>query len=328
MNPPLSSYYQSPTANNGSHTTIWNGGFYWQHDAEIIPNWLDITTGFSWITVVSDNVTNITTVPWQATELHYDELVHRIAARAYPFGNKKFMIYGLEATNFSPGTTVTYLASGAAAPPQSGKDRELGAKVLLLGGRLSADFRWEKQVTTNVTVSAGTFPNGTTFSVLAGLGAEEGVDGDLAMTVLPGWQIVGSFYAGHNRDQNNNPISGSWDNSIGLFTRYDFQSGSPLHGLSIGGGYSRVGSRWISTNGLVSATALETPYLRSKPVKSRSTRREHDEPLRQYAHFGKHFALSVNVANVLNKAFILDIQQISIADLEEPRRRSDSRSTT
>jgi hypothetical protein len=114
--PPLSSYYQ-PATGAGSHTTIWNGGFYWQHTAEIVPNWFDITTGFSWITVISDNVTNVSVTPWQATELHYDQLVHRIAGSFYPFGNKKFMIYGLEATNFSPGTTVTYLISGAAAPP-------------------------------------------------------------------------------------------------------------------------------------------------------------------------------------------------------------------
>jgi iron complex outermembrane receptor protein len=186
-----------------------------------------------------------------------------------------------------------------------------------MGGRLSADFRWEKQATTNVTVSAGTFPNGTTYSILAGSGLEEGVDGDLAMTVMPGWQVVGSFYAGHNRDQNNNPISGSWDNSLGLFTRYDFHSTSVLRGLSIGGGYSKIGARWISTTGIINGAALETLYTRqTNEIKVVPTNMMN--AFMNY-NFNKHFGLSVNCANVLNKAFPLDVQQISITDLSPPR---------
>ena len=103
---------------------------------------------------------------------------------------------------------------------------------------------------TNALYVGGLFPNGSGYFVPVGFSREEGVDGDMAFNLIPGWQLITNFYAGHDRDQNNNPVSSTFDNQISFFTRYDFPKAGPLNGFAVGGGLSRVGGRWISTSGL------------------------------------------------------------------------------
>ena len=134
-------------------------------------------------------------------------------------------------------------------------------KINFLGGRISGDFAWFHMTLTNTTSTGITLPNGFGFSVLTGFTREEGVDGDVAFTVVPGWQLITNFYAGHDRDQNGVPISSTYDNSLSFFTRYDLGKASPsLKGLAFGGGLSRIGGRWQSSSGLA-VTGLTLPSV-------------------------------------------------------------------
>ena len=232
--PPISSYTPSGDGRQAAHTRrSWNGGIYWEHVIEVVPQWFDVTAGWSWVNVTSDTVADVSQYPWQPTDLHYDQYVHRVGGTLHL--GREASLYALNSTSFSPSSTVTQQLNGQQTPPTGGTDDEVGLKTAFLGGRISTDFAFFKLLTTNVAVKAGVFPNGNSYYNVIGNATGEGVDGDVALTVLPGWQLIGSFFSGHDRDQNNTPISGTNDNSWGLFTRYaDFQKDSPLHGLSIG----------------------------------------------------------------------------------------------
>lgn len=52
-----------------------------------------------------------------------------------------------------------------------------------------------------MTASAGINANGAAYvSVIPGDVVDEGVDGDVSFTPVPGWQLIGNWYAGHQRD--------------------------------------------------------------------------------------------------------------------------------
>ena len=311
--PPLNTYYE-PSKGVGSHSTIWNGGFYWQHTTEIIPKWLDVTLGESWIDVISDSIADVSVIPWQAQELHASQWVHRIAGVFHL--TPEVSIYALSSTNFSPPSTISnFFANGQPnTVPQAGKDNELGMKTALMGGRLSTDFSWFQMVSSNIAATAGFFPNGSAFVTLIGEGVEEGVDGDFALNLLPGWQLIGSFYAGHAADQNNNPISGSWNNAIGGFTRYEFPKASALHGLSFGGGMNRLGSRWVSISSAVQG--LPAGFLPANGLVKAADGTMMNAFV-QYT-FNKHILLNVSCANVLDDAFAITAGATS-SDPSPPR---------
>ena len=120
---------------------------------------------------------------------------------------------------------------------------------------------------------------------------------------MPGWQLIGSWCAGHEVDPYGNPVNDSFDNSMSLFTRYDFSKQSPLRGLSFGGGLSRTGGRWITTLGLESST-LNIPPL----IKLQSGTLANAFVAYQ---FYKHWTIRVSVANLLD-------QNYPIADESSP----------
>ena len=90
----------------------------------------------------------------------------------------------------------------------------------------------------------------------------EGVDGDASFTIVPGWQLIGSFYAGHLRDPFNNPIPNGFDNSWSAYTRYNFAKDCVLSGFSLGGGITRIGGRWMSSGGLVYTSGYLPNYIK------------------------------------------------------------------
>ncbi len=314
VNPPLSSYY-APASGLGSHTTTLNGGLYFQHTAHLIPGWFDFVVGESWINIVTDTVTDVAKLPWVANELHFDDYVHRFAGILHL--GRSISVYALESSNFSPPSTITYLANGAFVPPQNGLDREIGVKTSFFGGRISTNYSFFSMTTTNVPQPAGVFPNGTSFSILTPGAKEVGMDGDIDFVPLPGWQVVSSFYAGHDRDALGKPVAGTWDNSWGLFTRYDLPRATPLHGLSFGGGVIRIGGRWVSISGVNGASTLfnaQTNYYGSMRVVTGTQ----VNGFVQYS-FNKHFTMAVYLSNLLDQAYPLATQTAYEVDVPAPR---------
>jgi iron complex outermembrane receptor protein len=192
----------------------------------------------------------------------------------------------------------------------------LGFKTALLGGRLSSEFAWFHMTTTNVLQKGGTLSNGTAYYVPIGSSVQEGVDGDLAVTLTPGWQVIGSFYAGHDRDQSNNPVSTSYDNSWSLFTRYAFPDAGPLRGLAIGGGAERVGSRWIQNSGTVVDAVFSPLTQATGEVKVKAGTMVNG--FITYV-WGGHWSFKVSCANILDEAYPLGVQGLTNVDPSPPR---------
>jgi len=246
--PPDGVYLANLPATEGPYSkTVW-GEIYWSHTVDIIPNWLTLIGGWTWDYSSATTVPNFSALPWQAMVVPDSTFLHRVGAIFK--ATRSVSLYALQATSFTPPTGSSLLENEQLPPPQGGKDNELGMKTSFLGGRLSSDLAWFHMTLTNALYVGGLFPNGSGYFVPVGFSREEGVDGDVAFNVVPGWQLITNFYSGHDRDQNNNPVSSTFDNQISFFTRYDFQKAGPLKGFAFGGGLSRVGGRWISTSGL------------------------------------------------------------------------------
>jgi outer membrane receptor for ferric coprogen and ferric-rhodotorulic acid len=220
--PPASAY--SPPSNLGTKSYTEITSIYWQHSIDVVPNWLTLVAGYTWENVATASVSNVSTLPFAAVWQPSAEWLHRLGAVVHL--TKSVSLYALDSTSFTPAGSGAILENGQVAPNALGKGEEIGLKALLLGGRLSADFAHFIETSNNADIVGGTLANGLTYVVPIGGTKEEGIDGDIALSLLPGWQLVGSFYAGHDRDQNNNPVTLTYDNSWGVLTRYAFPHSS------------------------------------------------------------------------------------------------------
>jgi outer membrane receptor for ferric coprogen and ferric-rhodotorulic acid len=240
--PSWQQYDANPPANEGLHAEqlVWN--FYWQHTIDLIPNWLSVVGGWSYAGITLWSVANVSTEPWTAIQTPAQSWVHRLGTVFH--ATKDVSLYAMVATAFSPPGAGNVLENGLLPPVIVGKAQEVGMKSSLFQDRLSLDFAWFKMTTTNTEVAGGTLPSGLTFYNLLAFNVQEGVDGDVAMTLFPGWQLIGTFYAGHNRDQLGRPVGNSYDNSWSVFTRYSFPRDSSFHRFAFGTGFVRIGGRW------------------------------------------------------------------------------------
>ena len=313
--PPPSAF---PTpANEGTYAKTNLSKYNAQHTNEVIPDRLSLNAGWTWACrIATSNVSNISNIPWAATDVfHATQWLHRIGAVVKL--TKEVSVYAMESTTFTPPPgSGSILENGQLPPPQAGKDRELGMKTALMGGRISTNFAWFHMTTTNITFTGGIFPNGLAYVVPVGNTVQEGVDGDFDLTVLPGWQLITSWYAGHDRDQNNNPVSGSYDNSWSFFNRYDFQPNTPLRGLAIGAGLVHRAEGWISTASLNGSNAFLTPQqLASGEIKMHP-----GTLLNAFLAYrlARHWTFHVTVDNILNQDFPIGAQTIYFIDPSPP----------
>jgi len=305
-------YQYSPPANEGTVLETLITSIYWQHSIEIVPKWLEVIVGYTWENLHTESVSNLSTLPWTATVKSTTQYVHRVGAVLHL--TKAASLYALNSTGFTPSAVGALLENGQQAPPSFGIDNEVGAKFNLFEGRLSSEFSWFNIASTNKTVTGGTIPStGQPYLNLIGNTVQEGVDGDAAITLMPGWQLIGTFYAGHDRDQNNNPVSGSYDNAWSLFNRYDFNKNGPLHGLSVGGGVSRIGGYWVSDSGIMSPPA---PLPANNEIKLHPGTLLNGFALYQ---FNRNWLVRVNCNNILNQTYVLAAQSAEIVDPSIPR---------
>ena len=159
------------------------------------------------------------------------------------------LLYALDTNRYSVTAGVDY--NNNHLPNVLGKDREIGLKSAFLEGRISSEISLYKINQTNQTVTgAGFNPNGNFYSIPIGTTTNIGWDGDLEFSLVPGWQLIGTWYNGNVRNQTgSNQIAATYDNSWSLFSKYDFGKSarfgtSAIRGLAIGGGIFRLGSFW------------------------------------------------------------------------------------
>jgi len=311
--PTWQQYDTYPPANEGIHNEqlVWD--FYWQHTVDIIPNWLTLIGGWSYSGITTFSVTNVSSLPWVATQTPAQSFVHRLGAVLKV--TKDISLYAMQGTSFTPPGSGNVLETGQLPPVLLGRAQELGLKTAFMNGRLSSDFAWFIDTTTNVEVFGGVLPSGLSYYTLIGSTVQEGVDGDVSFAIIPGWQVIGSFYAGHNRDQAQKPVAASYDNSWSFFTRYDFQRDSILHRVGFGTGVTRVGGRWLSTSGITGAAF--TPYEIWSGQLKMFTGTSWDGFL-TYT-LDKHLTLRLRCTNILSSVYSVGATSAVLADPSTPR---------
>jgi hypothetical protein len=67
-----------PPANEGSHTESYLSEIYWQHTIDVVPRYLTVVGGLTWANITSSNVTDISILPWQATDIATSKILHRV----------------------------------------------------------------------------------------------------------------------------------------------------------------------------------------------------------------------------------------------------------
>ncbi|WP_458097106.1 TonB-dependent siderophore receptor [Roseomonas sp. WA12] len=141
------------------------------------------------------------------------------------------------ANSFVPTTATT--ASGAALSPSTSEQFELGVKQAVLGGRAQATVALFQITRTNVPT---TDPANPAFSIASGEQRSRGVEVDLAGEILPGWIAVANYaftqaeVTRDNRLPVGNTLAGAARHAGQIWTTYEFEDGSPLRGVGIGGG--------------------------------------------------------------------------------------------
>ncbi len=304
--PPASAY--TPPANEGSLSETWISSIYASHSTDVIPNWLTLSAAFSWDNASSTGISNISTLPFNGKVVTAFQWLHRLGAVLHL--TQHVSLYALDSTTFTPPGSGGILQNGQLPPNKQGKGSELGLKTSFLGGRLSGEFAWFQMATTNVTRIGGNLPNGFPYQIAVGTSQQEGVDGDAAFQILPGWQLIGAFYAGHNR-ASELPVPNTYDNSWSAYSRYAIPRGSPLHGLAFGGGLTRVGGRWASTQGLLGVTVPAGGVLKMKTGSLLNAFVEYS--------WTKHWLFRIGCNNILDESYPVGAQTAYYVDPSTPR---------
>jgi iron complex outermembrane recepter protein len=152
--------------------------------------------------------------------------------------------YGESFLSITSGRT----ASGADLEPESGQQIEAGARRLWAGGKLSTSLAIYHITRQNVSTPDPVTP---TFRVQTAEQRSQGVELELAGTLLPGWDIISSasyIDAEVTRDNTfraGSRLPGAPRYSASLWSKYTLQTGL-LAGLQFGGGAYYVDERAVA----------------------------------------------------------------------------------
>jgi len=310
---PTFNAYGSPSA-VGSWTNNRRSTYYYQHQAEIIPDRLILVGGLSYATLQINDVPSVVArnTAGGTRIVNFEENLHRYGIVFNV--TKEIALYALDSTTFSPqNNSNTRDINGVLLPAMVGEGREYGIKTALMGGKLSATLSFFDMSLTNVAVlQAGLSPvTGLGFFTAAGSQTQKGWDATLSYAPSANWQLMATGYDGTVKDQNGNLLNNTYKSLYSFFTRYQFTDGS-LKGLSIGGGGSKTGGNYFTTPGSYVFPVGVTPG----PITLESVWNANLFATYQY---GKNWTFRLNIQNVLDKTFALGAQSPLFVDMSPPR---------
>ena len=305
--------YGSPSA-VGSWTNNRRSTYYYQHQAEIIPNRLIVVGGLSYATLQINDVPAVfaRNTAGGTRVVNFEENLHRYGIVLNV--TKEIALYALDSTTFSPqNNSNTRDINGVLLPAMVGEGTEFGIKTALMGGKFSATLSFFDMSLTNVAVlQAGLSPiTGLGYFTAAGSQTQKGWDATLSYSPTPNWQIIATAYDGTVKDQNGAILNNTYDSLYSFFTRYQFTDGS-LKGLSIGGGGSKTGGNYFTTPGSYVFPTGVTPG----PITLESVWNANLFASYQY---GKNWTFRLNIENVLDETFALGAQSPLFVDMSPPR---------
>lgn len=296
-----------PPANPGNRTTTYRGNVYVQQTIDVIPDRLTLVAGLTRSKIKTNNVTNLRTMP-PAVVVEGEQDLHRYGIVFNV--TKDFVLYAMESTTFSPGANRDINLN--ILPDIEGKGQEVGFKTAFFDGRISSTVSFFKMDLTNQAIIGGNLPGGISYFKPIGATFQEGFDLDLAISPLPGLQFIGSYYNGDVTDQAGAFVSNTYTGQISLVGRYEFQ-GYTLRGLSFGAGFVRISGRKIEI--------IPTSYLNIPAGLGPLIPLEPGNLVNLFASYkvNKHWLLRVNIDNLLDEAFALGAQTLTVVDPSPPR---------
>lgn len=157
---------------------------------------------------------------------------------------KGVSVFGQISQTFTPVNGVNVL-TGDKLPNRDGKNKEIGLKVDMMGGRLTGTASYFDMSLTNVTVPV-VLPidqGGGTYNLPVGSQNTFGWEFDLAAEPVAGLNLVASFSDITSRDERGNAFRGvPVKPNYSLMARYAFTSDNALHGLFVGTAWKHRGA--------------------------------------------------------------------------------------
>lgn len=155
-------------------------------------------------------------------------------------------LYASFSQSFVPNTGRS--RTGEVFEASRGTQYEVGIRAELLDRRLIANVAAYEITKTNVLTSD---PEDNSFSIAAGEVTSRGLEFDLSGKILPGWNIIASFFLNDafiskdNSLPEGDKLTGAPSQGGSLWTTYEIQSGN-LQGFGFGGGVFFAGSRDVT----------------------------------------------------------------------------------
>jgi iron complex outermembrane recepter protein len=155
-------------------------------------------------------------------------------------------VYGNYAKNWGPSNGYP-TANGGIVPPTSARQKEVGAKFDLLGGRLTSTIAVYDLTKTNIPTPD---PNNPCCFIVTGAVRSKGLELDVQGELSPGWNVIVNYSNIDARivssNDPGNPAGTQWFETPrltgNLWTTYDFAPDSD-RGFRVGGGVTYQGSQ-------------------------------------------------------------------------------------
>ncbi len=281
---------------------------YMQQTIDVIPNWLQIVGGWTFENLEQFNVTNAAlTTPYTAQDVTGSHFINRFGAVAHVL--KDVVLYAMTSSTFSPSAGVDYFNNRL--PSVQGKGSEVGMKTALWDGRLSATVSlYHEALTNQAIVAGGTNIQGVGYNTAIGSTTQQGFDGSFTFSLVPGWEVIGTFFKGTSRigQTGSIQVSDTYDNSWSLFMHYDLRHtglrDAPFFkNVEVGGGISRIGSFWIATGNYILASIPN--YAQAYPQGLPAVKFKEGSRVDMFVNYrlNKHWAVKLNIVNLLNENF-------------------------
>ena len=234
-------------ANPGSRALGYSDLVYAQEQVDVVPSLVSLVAGWAYVKTESISDTNIAVnTPYTSTDVGFHVWVPRWGALLHV--TKDITVYALDSQSAGLNSALDYFNNRL--PNVQIVSKEVGLKTDLLNGRVVVDFAVFRTVQTNQAVFSGlTNPQGVGYYLNVGTTTNEGWDSSVAVAPLPGLQVIATGYVGTVKNQANTWVSPGFGNMLTLFFKYEMPKDTMFKDLAFGGGFSRVGSRYITTGG-------------------------------------------------------------------------------
>ena len=281
---------------------------YYAHSVNV-NKYLTFTGGVSWAKTDASSIPNMSVLPWApANNVVGSQLLHRYGVVLKP--TNEISIYALESTTFTAATGTQLLQNGSIPPNQSGKNREIGIKTALFGNKVNLNFSAFDMTIAGLLQLGGFDSNGVGYWVANAMTQSKGWDANLGLNIVPGWQIVATYFHTEVSLAYKQPMS-TWS----AFTNYEFSKKSPLYGFAIGGGVSHLAGQYVPLSGIWKGTLTPTQsssgFIKLKigtPVKLFATYR-----------YNSHWLFRLACDNALDEIYPTSTQIPTAMEPPEPR---------